>query len=322
MRIQPFVDAASEVWDAHCDSSGSATFLHKRAFLSYHRNRFFDASLMVRDDGNKLLGVLPAAISLSDEKIVVSHPGSTYGGLIYSGRVSVSDVDEMLVTVFKWYQDHGFSKLLYKVTPAHVQRVNSAIDQYLLWKRGTLVRRDLWNVIQIDHSRTLSKGRKWGVNRGRKANIRVVAAESIADYRDFYDVLTINLKEKHETAPVHSLDEFLEISSRFPNETELWLVKDRLGSIAAGVWLFKLHTYCVHTQYIASTEAGRDLSAVDFLIESIIVACGEKGVRWFSFGASSEQGGRVVNDGLFDFKSGFGIGSLVQDFFEIDLLKS
>jgi hypothetical protein len=315
----PFTENMSEVWDNFCSFSEVATFLQTRSFLSYHLDRFVDASLLLMDDSDTLIGVFPAGVSPGDNSLIVSHPGSTYGGLVHKGRVSVTDIADMLDAIINWYKEHGFGRLLYKVTPPHVQKTNSAIDQYLLWQRGRLVRRDLWNVIHLDAQRSLSKGRKWGVNRGRKAGLQVAPTQSPEAYREFYEILASNLKDKHGTVPVHSFDELIELSKRFPLETALYLARDSDGTLCAGVWLFKLNPFCVHTQYIASTESGRELAAVDYLIESIIQASAEEGARWFSFGASTENGGQNINDGLFAFKAGFGIGSMTQDFFEIEL---
>jgi hypothetical protein len=110
-----------------------------------------------------------------------------------------------------------------------------------------------------------------------------------------------------------------EIAGRFPEQISLWLAHDAHDEPCAGTWLFHFYNRVGHTQYIASTERGRALFAVDLLLETIIRNLQAEGYKYFSFGASTEHKGRVVNEGLFDFKSGFGIGSVVQDFFEIRL---
>lgn len=315
----PFTEGLSELWDSFCSHSEVATFLQTRSFLSYHLDRFVDASLLIMDEKDVLVGVFPAAVSKGNDSLVVSHPGSTYGGLIHKGRVGVTETAGMLDAVIDSYKKSGFRRLLYKATPAHAQKINSTIDHYLLWQRGRLVRRDLWNVIHLDASRSLSKGRKWGVNRGRKAGLNVAPTQSPEAFQEYYEILVSNLK-KHDTAPVHSVDEFIRLATRFPRETSLYLARDSDGALCAGVWLFKINPFCVHTQYIASTERGRELAAVDYLIESVIQSSADAGARWFSFGASTEKDGHVINDGLFAFKSGFGIGSMTQDFFEIELI--
>src|SRR5271163_4756271 len=61
-------------WDGLIADSTAGTILQTRRFLSYHGNRFEDASLCVWD-GRTLVGVLPAARDSRDERTVVSHPG-------------------------------------------------------------------------------------------------------------------------------------------------------------------------------------------------------------------------------------------------------
>ena len=319
MKVLPFTDSLSEAWDAFCTHSEVATFLQTRAFLSYHENRFRDVSLLIVDEDESIVGVFPAAISPSDDSVVISHPGATYGGLVHKGRVGVSKVAAMLDAVLHWYGERGFATLIYKTTPSHVQKANSAIDKYLLWQRGKLIRCDLWNVISLGSSRSLSKGRKWGINRARKAGLQIARAQSPEEYREYYEILATNLRKKHDAAPVHSLEEFIHLSQKFPREISLHVIRDTDGAMCAGAWLFKLSPLCTHTQYIASTDTGRKLSALDFLLESQILDACEEGARWFSFGCSTEDDGRTVNEGLFNFKAEFGIGSAIQDFFEIDL---
>ena len=84
ISVRPYSQNDANVWDAFCGGALQATFLHTRRFLSYHGDRFEDRSLMIEDDG-KLLGLFPAALSLSEEKCVVSHPGITFGGVVHQG---------------------------------------------------------------------------------------------------------------------------------------------------------------------------------------------------------------------------------------------
>jgi lipid II:glycine glycyltransferase (peptidoglycan interpeptide bridge formation enzyme) len=73
-----------------------------------------------------------------------------------------------------------------------------------------------------------------------------------------------------------------------------------------------------HTQYIASTADGRDLCATHLLFDGIIQEAEKRGVRFVSFGRSSEEGGRL-NRGLFAFKSGFGAGAVCHDTYLVSL---
>ena len=73
-------------WEQLCEASHCASFLHRRAFLSYHGDRFVDRSLVLRE-GDRWLGVLPAAEHPMLADTVESHPGITYGGFIHDGAL-------------------------------------------------------------------------------------------------------------------------------------------------------------------------------------------------------------------------------------------
>ena len=55
MEIRAFDDRDAEAWDALVAAAPGATFLHSRRFLSYHGNRFQDASLVIERNGNLTL---------------------------------------------------------------------------------------------------------------------------------------------------------------------------------------------------------------------------------------------------------------------------
>jgi hypothetical protein len=140
-----------------------------------------------------------------------------------------------------------------------------------------------------------------------------------AAYAAFYEMLVGSLEERHEVKPVHTLAEITELAHRLPGELEIWGCHAEDGRLLSGVMLLKLHEQCWHTQYIAASRLGRELHATDFLIEELIRRAQAERIKQFSFGSSTDQSGKNLNSGLFGFKSGFGVGSIVQDFYEVSL---
>jgi hypothetical protein len=45
------------------------------------------------------------------------------------------------------------------------------------------------------------------------------------------------------------------------------------------------------------------------------------GARYFDFGVSNEQGGQILNEGLYRFKMSFGAGGVVHEFYEVALMR-
>ncbi|MFT6748422.1 MAG: hypothetical protein ACJAQ1_000334, partial [Flavobacterium sp.] len=66
-----------EAWNQFVSEAKNATFLFHRDFMEYHSDRFEDFSLLVFNNKEKLVAILPA--NRVDES-VFSHQGLTYGG--------------------------------------------------------------------------------------------------------------------------------------------------------------------------------------------------------------------------------------------------
>ena len=62
MRVVPFTADHTDAWDRLVETAPMATFLHTRRFLSYHGDRFKDASVLLFDQNGAARAVLPAAL--------------------------------------------------------------------------------------------------------------------------------------------------------------------------------------------------------------------------------------------------------------------
>jgi hypothetical protein len=86
--------------------------------------------------------------------------------------------------------------------------------------------------------------------------------------------------------------------------------------VVAGTILFVTHQ-TLHTQYIASNLLGRDVSALDAVIDYSIALGNSADKRWFDFGINNENNGLVLNDSLYAYKNGFGGGGYTQEFYKL-----
>jgi len=316
MVIYPYEEKMAEEWDTFVFQSSFGTILHTRRFLSYHQDRFRDCSLVMRDDSGRIQAVFPCAISPSDNAIVISHPGATYGGIVTSEQCGGETVVFLLQDICKHFFREGFEFLLYKTVPYIYHKRPAQDDSYAIFRAGgERYRCDLTSTIDLQNRGRISSRRKRGFKRSDKLNVSVASGVECA--AQIWDVLTINLL-KHGAKPVHSLSEILVLQSRFPKEIE-FVGAFHEGSLVAGVVLF--HSVTVtHAQYIASNNDGYKINALDFLFEHCIESALKQGKRYFDFGISNEKEGLKVNNGLFRFKSEFGSGSCVHEFFKINLL--
>lgn len=293
-----------------------ATFLHTRRFLSYHGDRFHDASLILRNEEGRIVGLLPAAIDPQDNRRVVSHPGITFGGLLHSGALFGERMIEAFEALKGYYRGQGLTSLRYKAVPYIYHQAPSGDDLYTLFRLGAeRYRCDLSCAIDLDYRGPISQRRKRGLKKSIKQGIGVV--EDPALIADMWRLLEENLVKKFNVRPVHSVAEITKLHSLFPQNIEF--VVARLNpEVVGGVVLFNT-SRVVHAQYTASSETGQEVGALDAVFEHCIERARVKGARYFDFGISTENDGLYLNDGLFQYKSEFGAGGVVHESYEINL---
>lgn len=305
------------LWDEFCKNSHQATFLHERCFLNYHGEKFKDLSLIIEEEG-ECVGLFVAAEDLRNSQKVVSHPGITYGGVIHQGKLKGLKMLELFECLRKYYLELGYTKLLYKAVPFIYHQVPAQDDLYALFRvEAVRIRCDLSSSIDLSHRLSVSERRRRSFKKAVKAGVFI---EERAEFiSDLWKVLEANLASKHDAQPVHSLSEINLLMSLYPENIKC-VVARLEGAVIAGVVLF-LSPRVSHAQYIASSDLGYSVSALDLVFEHCIDKALKENKRFFDFGISNEQGGFVLNNGLYQFKSEFGGGGVVHEFFEWDLMK-
>lgn len=315
--IRPYQEADQENWDALCAQAEQSTLLHTRRFLSYHGDRFVERSLIIEEEG-VMVGLFPAAEHSADRTHVVSHPGITYGGVLHAGALRGERMLYALTAIGDHFSKQGYTRLTYKVVPSFYHSVPSQDDLYALFRLGaSRVRCDLSSTIDLSRRGRVSQRRRRGLKKAQKAGVCITTGTVCLPA--FWGVLTENLARKHGVSPVHSLNEITLLSERFPENIQC-VCAQLNGDVVAGIVFFDTTTAC-HAQYIASSEAGYQVSALDMLFEHYIEQADALGKRWFDFGISTEAGGTVLNENLYRFKSEFGASGFVHEFYELDLGK-
>jgi len=316
MKVERVSEDAQSIWDNFIENVAlNATFLHSWRFLSYHGSRFNDQSLMVYDD-RKLIAVFPAAHHPLEEGIIVSHPGATFGGIVFGQHCRGERCLSALHVIANYYKDMGIKRLIYKAVPLIFHQTPLQDDLYALFRmQARRIRCDISAVIDSTLRLKISKGRKYEINKAKKMGVEIVEGEDVLG--DIYLLIKENLWSAHRANPVHSQVELLDIYQRFPENIRFMAAAVK-GEIVAGVIMFNSGRVA-HTQYIASNDKGRRMGALDLLIEHCIQDAFNEGFRYFDFGISNEDEGWSLNQGLYRYKRTFGAGSAVHEFYELDL---
>ncbi len=315
MRVRAWREDESARWDTLVSESYGATFLHTRRYLSYHGSRFVDRSLVI-EDGARWLGVIPLAQDPADRSIVVSHPGLTYGGVLHDGALRGEAMVRALDLALAELRAHGHAQLRYKPVLSIYALAPAQDDLYALFRLGArLVRSDLSSCIDLAHRLPASERRRRALKKAHEQGMTLVTGrEQLAR---LWPVLEDNLSRAHGLKPVHTVAEIETLADRFPRQVRC-LVAERERQVLAGLVLY-LSPRVVHAQYIASSEQGQVLHAPDLIFQRAIDDAQAMGARYFDFGVSTIEQGRVLNQGLHRFKSEFGAGGLVYEHYEVNL---
>lgn len=306
LSVRPYAPADADAWDALVTQSRNGNLLHRRGYMDYHADRFVDASLMV-ERGGELVAALPANVR---GDTVFSHAGLSYAGLISSHALRAASTLAAFELVGEHYRARGCSRLLYKAVPHLFHAYPAEEDLYALHRLGArLQRRDASSAIALREPLRFTPERRRSIAKARKAGLRVQVRQDLADFH----ALLRQVLERHGIPPTHTLEELQLLRSRFP--AQIVLHEARAGdALLAGVVVYDFGRV-VHAQYLAASEQGRRVDALSLLLAELIENVYAQR-DYFSLGVSTEQEGRVLNEGLIEQKERFGARAIVHDFYE------
>ncbi len=210
--------------------------------------------------------------------------------------------------------DAGFTSWVYKTVPSIYHRVPAEDDRCALFLLDAqLVRRAMLSVLGARPRPGLQQRRERRVTRASRSGAQVRESR---DFEQYWRILTVRLLEAFGTRPVHSLEEITLLHSRFPANIRL-LAAFEDQAMTAGVVIYESDRVA-RTQYIAADSRGRVSGSLDLLVSTLIhqVFVDKPFVE---FGTSDECNGRQINQGLIEYKEGFGARSVAHDHYRIDL---
>lgn len=297
-------------WDQFISNSKNGIFLFYRDYMEYHSDRFTDFSLMFYRK-KKLIALLPASIK---DNVLTSHGGLTFGGIVSDRKMRTSFMLKIFDNLIVFLKNQNINKVIYKAIPKIYHQIPADEDLYALFlNNAELIRRDLSSTIQLDEKISYNKGRKWSVKKSKSFGLKVKRS---FDFKSFMTIEEDILKNKYEVKPTHTSEEIEMLANKFPENIKLFgaFKKD---TMLAGVIVYESKTVA-HTQYIASSEEGKEYFGQDLILNYLIQEY-YKEKKYFDFGISTEENGMLFNSGLAQYKEMFGASAVIYDFYEIDL---
>ncbi len=295
------------IWDSFIEEHG--IFTHKRNFMDYHCDRFEDASVFLWKK-SELVGVFPANVRQQSWE---SHGGLSFGGLV-TKTLKTADYLDCWQALLKFGLERGFKTLLYKALPpyylGHWHQPNSLVMSYLQAK-----------VLRVENNSLIAGYRpnSWHLQRHRgikKAQKAKLSIDSHKHWDEYWELLSSNLKKRHNVIPAHSLAEMLLLKSRFPEHIHLYTVHSPEAALLGGTVLWK-YQHLIHAQYISSSPVGRKLGALDALFSSLIKKY--QTLPLFSLGVSAMRSTHQINSGLQAWKDSWGAQTFPHYVYEIYL---
>jgi len=312
IEIKKYTESDKKLWDDFVSLSKNGNFLFLRDYMDYHKDRFIDHSFIFWKK-NKPLAVLPAN---EKGKELISHGGLTFGGLIMDPEIRAIEVLEIFELLCNYCVSRGFQTIIYKVIPAIFSQYPSEEDQYALFRcNAQLIRRDISSVLPLQENKIrFSESKRQSVAKCEKMGLQVVES---GDFTAYWELLT-EVLSKFEIQPVHSLQEITYLKSKMPDRIKLYEARlNDSDSLLAGIVIYD-YSRVVHTQYMANSTEGRNIGALDY-VNYILINQVYSNRKYYSWGISTEQGGRILNTGLIQQKEMMGGRGITLDVYKIDL---
>lgn len=310
-EIVLYEDKYKDKWDRFITESVNGTFLQSRQFLDYHpAERFIDNSLLFMNGGN-IVAILPAVIKQGDRKILISHQGSTFGGIILSKlSMTIAYLDMIFEQLNLYLADSNFDEIILKQPGRiYLKDVSELLDYYYFMNGYTVSQEVGYYIDYSNYNKDIisnfSSSRRRDYRYSLKNEFEFKKLETKDQIAEFYSILCDNYTKFNKT-PVHTLDELLDFKySRLPQNTDFYGVYLQNEMVAGGM-IFNFEKKVFHTQYLAVRQDMTKIFANEFLYENLIETAKNNGFTYMSFGTSTFDGGKILNRPLAQYKEGFG----------------
>lgn len=134
--------------------------------------------------------------------------------------------------------------------------------------------------------------------------------ENFVPSEEIWNNLNRNLREKFNSSSTHTYEEIVRLGQMFPGKIHAYWAEQtdgEYGAFALGYCFKKVF----HTQYLDLNYAHSSEYPHLYLIYELMKIAKSDGYSYFSFGASTEKRGEVLNEGLYQYKNGYGGGAVL-----------
>lgn len=300
------------------DVDTNGEFINTIKYLSYHpKNRFIDDSIYIKDiDSGTIKCVLMAASTDEQPQTIISHPGTTFSGIVLNHKINIQEVKDIINLIESYYRIK-YKYIIIKLSPFIYHKQPNQLLDYLLMKNKYIYGfTALANV--IDLSKINGEEQIYNLYDSKRRNqVRKTIKDNQYEFlqlrkieEHIWENINKNLDLKYKATTTHSYTEIVSLSNKFPKNIVPYVVYKKGGQYGAFSLIYKFKNV-FHTQYLDLNYELRNEYPNLYLIHNLIKMAINEGYRFFSFGASTENEGNILNEGLFNFKNQFGGGSIL-----------
>ena len=311
-------------WENFVNKSSNGTIFHLRTFLSYHIDRNFNDNSLIFEKNGNFIAVFPATKKIeSDNLILYSHPGASFGGFVFD-KISFKESNLILKLLENYCIRNNFTKIFFVNTPnIYFNQLNETLEYVLLWNEYKLKEIYISSIIEIQNNiKTidyLHSRKKRYIKKYLNNNSLKVKWEN--DFDKFYPILLDN-KSKHGIKPTHSLDELKKIDSLYPFSLHLLLLyKDE--TVIGGTLNIIINNQCAMMFYNMINYNYIDLQPATIQIYESINWAKEKNLRFLDLGVSQKPKDKnplTPHETLINFKEQLGAKSIIRKVFQKNII--
>jgi hypothetical protein len=248
------------------------------------------------------------------DSIFYTHQGLTFGGIITKQDATTKTLLLIGNAINDFLKLKDFKKVIYKKMPFIYGNQPTDEDEYMLFRNNAKhVACNISTCIEMSMPFLVHRSRRGAILKSKKQGLSI---QKNTSWQEFWAILEQNLWEKYQAKPVHSLEEILMLNSRFQNNIKLFTVSKENQTLG-GIVIYESE-FVAHAQYISISSKGKELCALDFIIDYLI--CSEyKHKKFFDLGSSTEKNGHFLNETLIFQKEGFGGRGVCYNIYEYDL---
>ena len=310
VTLEIYTSTHAELWDRTVDDSINGNFLHKRSFYDANpQNESDDHSFLFFKKG-KPIALLPGVLFKKDTSSVFnSHLRSTYGGFIVTNKVGILEALSMVELLIETLKGLYVTEMIIRNPFRILYRQLSDELEYAMWYHGFRVS-DRQLEIYIDLNESIENirsrydnGTKYNIKKAR--NFVETRYSDLSESTHFWPMLEKNLYQKFGKTPVHTLRQFEMLIEKCGKDNFQFHGVYREDQLIGGCVLFAFNKLCLHAQYIAQNDDFQEYRGLSALMDHLVEFGCRNGFKYLNLGTANE-GGKVINTGLFHFKESFG----------------